>query len=66
MKIDKYKVTVEFDLAILSGVERSEWTVLEINQLFHDMVKLWAKDKSVIVTPTKTTLDGEEHDARRD
>ena len=60
MKIDKYKVTVEFDLAILSGVERSERTVMEINQLFHDTVKAWAKDKSVIVTPTKTTFDGGE------
>lgn len=64
MKIDKYKVTVQFDLAILSGVERSERTVLEINELFNGAVKAWAKDKQVIVTPTKTTLDGEEHDAR--
>jgi hypothetical protein len=60
MKIDKYKVIVEFDLAVLSGVDRSERIVGDLNQLFHDMVKLWAKDKQAIVTATKTTLDGEQ------
>lgn len=60
MKIDKYKITVQFELAILSDVEKPEWTTLEINQLFHDTVKAWSKDKQVIVTPTTTTLDGGE------
>lgn len=61
MKIDQYKVTVTFDLAMLSGQDRSERVVLELNGIFHDMVKLWAKDKAAIASPTKTTLEGTEN-----
>jgi len=57
MNVDKYKVTVEFDLAVLRGDEREERILMELNGLFHELVKTWAKDKSVIVTPTKTSLD---------
>lgn len=57
MKIDQYKVTVEFDLAMMQGGERVERTTLELNQLFHDMVKAWARDKPAMTSSTRTTLD---------
>ena len=61
MKIDQYKVTITFDLAMLSGQDRSERVVLELNGLFHDMVKAWVKDRSAIASPTQTTLEGIEN-----
>jgi hypothetical protein len=59
MKIEQYEVTVKFDLAVLQGHDRAERVALELNQLFHEMVKVWSKDKQAIVSPTKTTLDSE-------
>lgn len=58
MIIQQYEVTVEFELAVIAGHERSERLSLELNQLFNDMVRAWAKDKSAMVTTTKTTLAG--------
>ena len=57
MKVDQYKVTISFDLALLSGQERAERVVLELNGIFHDVIKTWVRDRSVIASPVKTTLD---------
>lgn len=57
MQINKYKVNVEFDMAMVQGVMNSEKLVSELNMLFHDMVKLWAKDHQALATPTRTFLE---------
>ena len=59
MKINQYEVTVKFDLAAIQGQDRPERLVLELNQIFHETVRIWSKDKQVIVSPTKTELNPE-------
>ena len=59
MEINKYKVRVDFDLALMQGRKEEDRLVSELNQLFHDTVKLWAKDHEVLATPTRTTLQGD-------
>jgi hypothetical protein len=57
MKIDKYKVVVEFDLAVMQGFERSDRVALELNGLFNELVKTYVKDKQMMASTTKTSLD---------
>jgi hypothetical protein len=61
MKVDQYKVTLTFDLAILSGQERSERVVLELNGIFHDVIKTWVRDRQAIASPPSTTIEGIEN-----
>ena len=59
MEINKYKVRVDFDLALMQGRKEEDRLVSELNLLFHETVKLWAKDHEVLATPTRTTLQGD-------
>lgn len=60
MEINKYKVRVDFDLALMQGHMGDDKLVSHLNLLFHDMVKLWAKDHGALATPTRTTLQGDD------
>ena len=62
MQINKYKVRVDFEVAVMSGVMNGDKLVSDLNILFHDMVKAWAKDHQALVTPTRTTLEGNIND----
>jgi len=59
MVINKYRVTISFDMAMMEGRSDPDKVCLELNHLFHEMVKQWAKDKEALVTPTRTMLDGD-------
>lgn len=58
MKINKYKVRVDFDVAVVSGGMNAEKLMSELNVLFHEMVKAWVKDNQALATPTRTTVEG--------
>lgn len=57
MKIDQYEVTVKFDLAVMQGHEDADRVALELNKLFHEIVKAWARDRAVMASPTRTTVE---------
>lgn len=59
MEINKYKVRVDFQIAMMQGFMNDDKLVSELNLLFHDTVKLWAKDHGALATPTRTLLEGE-------
>ena len=56
MNIERHKVTVDFEIAYFQGSRDDLKTVSELNMLFHEMIKAWAKDHHVIATPTRTQL----------
>jgi len=63
MKVDKYRVDVRFELAVLQGHEQASRIASELNKAFHDVLKNWARDRHVIATPTSTTVDQQEETA---
>ena len=61
MKIVQYAVEVGFDLAVLEGSADADRLALELNGLFHDMVKAWVKDIDAMASSTQTTVTGWEN-----
>ena len=59
MVIEKYEVLIGFQLALIKDDQDSHKLCLELNRLFNDMVKAWAKDKNAIVTTPKTSLESD-------
>jgi len=59
MVINKFEVSVYFELATVEADTKPDHLCLELNMLFNDIVKAWAKDKNCIVTTAKTALEGD-------
>jgi len=57
MDVEQYKVKVSFDLYFLKDKRDDVSVCLELNQIFNEMIKVWAKDNQMLATSTHTKLD---------
>lgn len=59
MKIEQFKITVEFDVARESVGSRADHDSLAItlNGIFNDVVKTWVREKRCMASTTKTTVE---------
>lgn len=58
MKIVQYEVSVGFDLAAIEGSVDAHRLALELNGIFHNLVKTWVRDKQAMASSTRTTIGG--------
>lgn len=57
MKVDTYKVIVDFELATPANYHNSSKLAASINRLVYDLLKIWAKDEQVLMSPTLTSIE---------
>jgi len=57
MDIDKFKVTVTFEIAYFYDSRDESKLISGLNALLNETVKIWAKDHRIITSPTKTEME---------
>ena len=57
MDIDKFKVTVTFEIAYFYDSRDDSKLISGLNALLNETVKIWAKDQRIITSPTTTEME---------